>query len=283
MVPARALIPALLSATHPLPSAAVTGFTAAFALSAGLSAGRTALLTAAVLAGQLSVGWCNDYLDAPRDIAAGRPEKPIVAGLVSARAVGWSAGLALATCVALSLALGVRPGLVHLAAVGSAWSYNGWLKFTAVSFLPYLVSFALVPAVLVAAALPGAPPPRAAVVLAAGLLGTSAHFANTVRDEAADALTGVRGLPQRIGVRASIAVSAGLVVVVASMLLPLAGGSVLSVGCLLGAATLGGACLLRSVSRHAAGTALAFRLNLAAAGLVVAGFVASGSALTLSR
>lgn len=271
-----------MGASHPMPAVAVTAFVVAFALTAGLPGARTALLAAAVFAGQLSVGWCNDYLDADRDAAAGRRDKPIPAGLVSAWAVGTGALAALAAAVVLSALLGARPAAVHLIAVASAWSYNGWFKFTPASFLPYLVSFGLVPAVLVAAALPGSPTPRGLIVLAAGLLGVSAHFANTIGDEQADAATGVRGLPQRLGPRASAAISAGLVVGVAGLLLVLVGGRPLPVGFLAGAAVLAGAGLLESVFRRAAGTALAFRLNVAAAALVVTGFVASGSALTLT-
>jgi 4-hydroxybenzoate polyprenyltransferase len=277
---ARGLIYALMKASHPMPAIAVTAFVVAFALAAGVPGPRTALLAAAVFAGQLSVGWCNDYLDAGRDAAAGRWDKPVPAGLLSASTVGTGAVAALASAVALSVLLGTRPAVIHLVAVGSAWSYNAWLKFTPASFLPYLVSFALVPAVLVAATLPGSPVPRATIALAAGLLGVSAHFANTIGDERADAVTGVRGLPQRLGPRASAGVSAALVVAVAAVLLVLVGGRPLPVVFLAGAATLGGAGVAESVVRRSAGSALAFRLNVAAAALVVTGFVASGSALT---
>lgn len=265
-----------------MPAVAVTSFVVAFALSAGLSSWRTALLAAAVFAGQLSVGWCNDYLDAGRDAAAGRQDKPIPSGLVPLRAVGTAALLSVAGCVALSAALGARPAAIHLIAVASAWTYNTWLKFTVLSFLPYLVSFGLVPAALVAAMLPGSPAPRWVIAGAAGLLGVSAHFANTIGDVRADAATGVRGLPQRLGARLSAGVSAALVVAVATLLLGLAGARLLPTACLVAAAAVAAAALAESVFRRTAGTALAFRLNVAAAGLVVAGFVASGSALTVT-
>ena len=282
MSTARGLIPALIQASHPMPAIAVTTFVVAFAGTAGLAAGRTGLLAAAVFAGQLSVGWCNDYLDAGRDAVAGRHNKPIPAGRVPARLVGAGALLALAACIALSLLLGARPALVHLVAVASAWSYNAWFKFTPASFLPYLLSFGLVPAALVAATLPGSPAPRGLIVVAAGLLGVSAHFANTIGDEQADAVTGVHGLPQRLGPRASAGVSAALVVAVAALLVVLVGGRPLPIVFLVGAGLLAGAGLAESVFRRTPGTALAFRLNVAAAALVVTGFVASGSALTLT-
>ena len=91
-----------------------------------------------------------------------------------------------------------EPGIAHLAAVALAWSYNLGLKRTVVSPLPYAVAFGLVP-VVVAAMLPGAPAPVDVLIIAGVACGVAAHFANTVGDAAEDAMTGVRGLPQRIG------------------------------------------------------------------------------------
>jgi len=50
------------------------------AVTAGQSGARCVLTGAAVLTGQLSVGWCNDAFDARRDIAAARHGKPVVDG-----------------------------------------------------------------------------------------------------------------------------------------------------------------------------------------------------------
>lgn len=260
----------------------MTVFVAAFALSAGLAARRTTLLGLAVFAGQLSVGWCNDYVDAGRDRAAGRRGKPVVAGAVSAGALEVATGCALVACVLLSSALGARPALVHLAAVASAWTYNLWLKFTVASFLPYLVSFGLVPVALVAAALPGSPAPRAAVVLAGGLLGVSAHFANTVGDAQVDAATGVRGLPQLLGPRRSVAVSAALVAAVSVLLILVSRRTPAALVLLVASGCLATACVAGATFRLAAGSPLAFRLNMGAAALVVAGFLASGTTPTLN-
>ncbi|RST21825.1 hypothetical protein EF908_19875, partial [Streptomyces sp. WAC04770] len=52
----------LALACHPGPVVAVTSLACALAAGVGLSPGRFALVGAAVLAGQLSVGWCNDCL-----------------------------------------------------------------------------------------------------------------------------------------------------------------------------------------------------------------------------
>ncbi|OLR93619.1 UbiA family prenyltransferase [Actinokineospora bangkokensis] len=195
---------ALVRACHPEPTAAVTLVAAGVALSAGAPWRVVLLVAAAVLAGQLSVGWLNDFLDAERDRAVSRSDKPIASGRVSRRAVGRAALVAALLCVPLSLATGWVPGGVHLAAVVSAWAYDAKLKATALSVLPYAVSFGLLPLFILLAA--DAPAPW--WVLGAGaLLGTGAHFANTLPDLADDAATGVRGLPHRLGARASVLVS----------------------------------------------------------------------------
>ncbi len=78
----------------------------------------------------------------------------------------------------------------------SGVSYDWPLKSTVASPLPYMVSFAALPAFVVLGK-PGTPPWW--MVVAAGLLGGGAHFVNVLPDIADDTRTGVRGLPQRLG------------------------------------------------------------------------------------
>ncbi|MGW1667157.1 UbiA family prenyltransferase, partial [Streptomyces microflavus] len=68
----RASMVGLLLACHPVPTVAVTALVTALAAAAGRDAEGCALVGAAVLSGQLSVGWCNDAVDAARDRAAAR-------------------------------------------------------------------------------------------------------------------------------------------------------------------------------------------------------------------
>ncbi|MGA4778903.1 UbiA family prenyltransferase [Cellulosimicrobium sp. AB352] len=198
----RGLVRGLVVASHFPPTVMVTAF--ALALSAGIGAGArtTTLVALAVLTGQLSVGWSNDWLDARRDVAVGRSDKPVVTGLVTAATLRAAALVALGACVVLSLATGLLPGAVHVVAVGVAWSYNALLKATWWSWAPYAVSFGLL-AVFVVLAAPGAGRPAPWAVAAAALLGVGAHVANTLPDLEDDAATGVRGLPHRLGRRAS--------------------------------------------------------------------------------
>jgi 4-hydroxybenzoate polyprenyltransferase len=268
----------LALACHLGPTLAVTAVTTALAVEVGRGAG-TIWVALAVLAGQLSVGWSNDVLDAERDAVADRREKPIVGGLVARRTVALAAAGALVACVPLSLASGWRAAVVHLVAVASAWAYNLWLKATLLSPLPYALSFALLPA-FVTLGLPGSPWPRAGVMVVAGLLGLGAHFLNTVPDHVADQLGGVDGLPQRLGPRASLVI--GVLLLGASALLIAvlcAHRSTTSTVLVLVALATDGV-VLEAAAHHR--ERQAWRFTLITAVLCVAAFVAAGSGVFLA-
>ncbi len=202
---------ALALACHPGPAVAVTLFAAALAAGVGSPALTTAGVLLAVLAGQLSVGWSNDWIDAARDVVVGRTDKPVATGALAVATVRRAALTAAGACLALSLALGWRAGITHVAAVAVAWAYNARLKSTPWSWLPYAVSFGLL-ACVVTLALPGADVPPGWAVAAAALLGVGAHLANVLPDLEDDAATGVRGIGHRLG-RARTSVLAPVVLV----------------------------------------------------------------------
>ncbi|MCU1387277.1 MAG: putative integral rane protein [Ilumatobacteraceae bacterium] len=187
----------LLQACHLQPTLAVTGFTTALAVSADQGR-RSYAIGAAVLCGQLAVGWSNDFIDRSRDTVARRTDKPIVAGLVAPNVVRDAAVAAAIACIPLSLLAGRRAAAVHLAAVGSGLAYNLGLKRTPFSVAPYVAAFGALPAfVTLSAEKPSLPPTW--TIAAAALLGAGAHFINVLPDVEADTLTSVRGLPQRLG------------------------------------------------------------------------------------
>lgn len=193
----RRSVRGLFLASHPAPTAMVTAMS--LALLVGLRAPVAILVPAglAVLTGQLSVGWSNDWFDAARDEIVGRTDKPLVTGLLTRVQLGVSALVAALGCLLFSLWTGIVPGTVHVIAVASAWAYNAGLKGTRWSWLPYAVSFALLPTFLVLA-VPGRAVPTWLWVTGA-LLGAGAHVANVLPDLEDDAATGIRGLPHRIG------------------------------------------------------------------------------------
>jgi 4-hydroxybenzoate polyprenyltransferase len=201
LTPVRALV----QSSHPGPCLAITAITVALAVGAGAwhdpGPGPLAVFAASVLAGQLSIGWSNDALDAERDAAGGRTDKPLVAGSVSHRAVLVAAVTALVASFALGLWLGLATAAWLVPVVGAGWAYNLGLKATALSGLAYVAGFGPIPA-LAASILPGSPWPQAWALTAAALLGVGAHFANVLPDLAADRASGVRGLPQTVALRA---------------------------------------------------------------------------------
>ncbi|RBY83446.1 ubiquinone biosynthesis protein UbiA [Blastococcus sp. TF02A-30] len=193
-----ALAAALARATHPGPAVAVTTVATLLAVAAGVDGPRVVLVCLAVLAGQASIGWSNDWLDADRDRAVARPDKPVVQGAVRPPMLRALACASAALAVVLSLLLGAVPGLLLLVLVASGWAYNAGLKRTAVSVVPYVTGFGALPAGVVAAA-PGTPVAPWWLMAAGGALGAAAHLANVAPDIEEDLATGVRGLPHRLG------------------------------------------------------------------------------------
>ena len=193
---------ALLGSAHPLPTIAVTVLTAGLCVVASVPAGVTALVVLAILAGQLSIGWSNDYLDAARDLAVHRADKPVAGGAIGRRAVGLAGLIALAIAIGLAAVLTAVAGWAgpsSLVLLACGWLYNLGLKAHWLSFTPYLIGFGSLPVVATTAAGSGWPPWWAAT--AGATLGVAAHFGNVLPDLRDDLATGVRGLPQRLGLR----------------------------------------------------------------------------------
>lgn len=267
---------ALLRACHPEPTAMVTALAVALAISTGRSGLGILLVGAAVLAGQLSVGWHNDWLDALRDAAAGRSDKPVAAGEISRRTVTRFAVIALAATVPLSFASGWRAGVVHLLAVLLAWAYNARLKGTLASFVPFAISFPLLVAFVTLGGPKDAWPPWWALATAA-LLGCAAHLVNAAPDLADDTAAGIRGLPHVLGRSRSVSVTAVLLLA-ATVIESFGDGhpgwkaavTVIAVGLTMTAGT---------VLARRPGSRWLFRSVLLVAAIDVAGLIANGSHL----
>jgi 4-hydroxybenzoate polyprenyltransferase len=121
--------------------------------------------------------------------------------------------------VSLPLALlsGVAAALTAAVGLGSALAYNWPVRFTAFSPVPYMVSFAALPAFVVLG-LPGSVTPPWWLLAAGAILGAGAHFANTLPDLEDDVRHGIRGLPHRIGRGPSTAVALTLLAAVSVLL-----------------------------------------------------------------
>ena len=273
---------ALWGSSHPGPTLVVTALALALGIATGLEPWRIALLTVSVFAGQLSVGISNDAFDAARDREVGRTDKPLARG-DAAVGVAWAVALGLLVlALALSVPLGWRMLAAHALALGSAWAYNAGLKSTPWSIVPFLVSFGIFPSL----ATLSAPDPVFAAGwawIAGAALGAAVHLTNVLSDLDDDARTGVRGLPHRVGPRAS-AVTAALAVVggAIAVLLGAAGGdlgAVSAVSWVFFTAVVAVAAITawRAITRPP--SRALFRLVMLAALLLATQLVASGSAL----
>jgi 4-hydroxybenzoate polyprenyltransferase len=255
------LVAGLVGAAHPVPTAGVTLVTAVLAAGVGRPAGQVTLIAAAVLTGQLSIGWSNDTIDAGRDARSGRGDKPVATGGVPRALVTGAAGVALLVTIGLSALLGPRAGTAALILVAAGWAYNLGLKSTLLSGATYVVGFGALPAVPYLAE-PGHPWPPWWVPVTGALLGLGAHFANVLPDLRADADTGVRGLPQRLGPRVGVVVMA-ITLAAASVVLGFGPASA-SLARSLVASSLGvlAAAVVAVVAARAPQSPAAFRLTL---------------------
>ncbi|MCU1527572.1 MAG: 1,4-dihydroxy-2-naphthoate prenyltransferase, partial [Frondihabitans sp.] len=209
---------ALALSSHPGPSVAVTVLSALLAASLGYPIARILVIALAILLGQLSVGLSNDWIDARRDAAAGRSDKPVAQGLVPVAVVRRASLWTLVLALAVSIALGPGAAVAHLGFIASGWAYNLGLKRTPLSVLPFIVGFGLLPDIVTLAGQEGVPAAPWALIVGA-VFGVSIHFTNVLPDLADDADTGVRGLPHRLGARVSGLVAFGALVVASLVVL----------------------------------------------------------------
>ncbi|ROQ17012.1 4-hydroxybenzoate polyprenyltransferase [Rathayibacter sp. PhB93] len=197
----------LLASSHPGPTVTVTVLATVLAAASGHAPGIVVLVALAVLAGQLSIGLANDWIDADRDRAVGRTDKPVALGRISVGEVRAAALGTAAVAVVLSLLLGPVAAVAHLVLVAAGWAYDAGLKRTAFSVVPFLVAFGLLPVVSVAAG--GGQLPAWWAVATGAVFGVAIHCTNVLPDLVDDAATGVRGFPHRLGLRLSGVVAFG--------------------------------------------------------------------------
>jgi 4-hydroxybenzoate polyprenyltransferase len=177
-----------------------------------------ALVFLASAAGQATVGWTNDVHDAAADRAAGRSTKPTVRGELRPEDLRLPILLSATLTIPLSFfAAGWGGGAAHIAAVASALVYNFYLARTVWSWVPYAVSFALMPVFIAQASSPILLPPIPIVLLSV-LVGVTAHVLNAIPDIDIDRETGWGGLAVSLGKRRSGVLVVVLIVFVAACL-----------------------------------------------------------------
>ena len=263
----------LFRCSHPEPVVAVTLIVTVLALAAHRGPAMSALMGAAVLAGQLFIGWTNDLFDADRDQAQQRTDKPLASGQINRATVRTAVAAAAVLVVPLSMLTGLGSGVAHLTAILGAFAYNLGLKRTPFSVFPYALAFGLAPTfVTLGPPITHAPPLWATA--AGALLGAGGHFTQTLPDLEAEREAGVRGLPHLLGARLSALAGAALMAAAAACVAlgPVHASPLLYLGLAL-ALMLLGVIVVAAATEH---LRLAFRLTLVTAAVVVATVVAAG-------
>ena len=195
---------ALVLAAHPVLSLVIAVGVAVAAALSGRSLREVGLVLLTVLVGRATAGWLNDVADRERDLAAERQDKPVAQGWVDPGTVTFSVACATCLLVPLSISNGTPAGIAHLVSVAAAWLYNSRIKLSVLSWLPWAVSFGLLPTFLSyggwGGGLHGGPATPLMTLLAA-LLGVGVHFLTALPDLVGDNHNGVRSAPLRVALR----------------------------------------------------------------------------------
>lgn len=210
-------IRAYARAAHFGPTMIVTTISFLLAVKLGWAAGAF-VIAFTVFLGQLLVGWSNDLYDLSDDLKHSRINKPLVAGTLTGQQLRRATLILLPITVIANLVgpLGVKGGSVYLLGVGCGIAYNFYFKFSILSPFPYAIACAALPASIFYAT--DRTPPL--WVLAVGaMLGVAFHFANVLKDLNQDVESQIRGLPQRLGRRASIAIIVVLIILTTGVLI----------------------------------------------------------------
>ena len=172
--------------------------------------GPAIVIAFGVFCGQLVVGWSNDIIDYQDDLLHNRQKKPLVSGQISLKLLQNSLRVMLPIAIVINLfgPLGLIGGGLSVLAIGFAVAYNFYFKFTVFSWLPYAIAFASLPSCM---ALSKGEAPALWMWLGGALLGTAAHFLNVIKDMEQDKASGIKGLPQRLGTRASLVIAIVLI------------------------------------------------------------------------
>ena len=192
----------LLKASHFGPTLIVTSISFVFALYYWWE-GPAYVIAFGVFTGQLVVGWSNDLYDFDDDLRHQRTNKPLVSGLITKQYLEkWLRVMVPFSFVANLLGpLGIKGGLVYMLGIACGVAYNFYFKFSALSPLPFAIAFAALPSSI---AISKDITPPLWMWLGGALLGMAAHFINVLKDMKEDHVSGIKGLPQRLGTRGSV-------------------------------------------------------------------------------
>jgi 4-hydroxybenzoate polyprenyltransferase len=193
----------LLRAAHPRQALVTAAALATAAAVAGRPLREVGLVAATVLVGQGVLGWADDLADRGRD-QRHRPDKPLSTGRLDPGTVWFALTCAVLLVVPLAVANGRTAGLAYLALLAVAAVGDWLLHARPLSFLPWVVSFALYPTFLAHGGWNGvgtSTPPTVAMTCLAAALGLGVHLLVTLPGVVHDHEEGERSLPLLLALR----------------------------------------------------------------------------------
>ena len=158
----------------------------------------------AVFVAQLIMGLVNDLLDADADRRSGARGKPVAEGVIPPGNVSFVIAVLLLLVIPLALQNGTEAGLFLLATLVVGFVHNRWLHRTALSWVGWSATFALLTAFITLGGWgreADGSAPLASFVWLFAALGFLVHFLTSLPDLVVDNAAGVRHLPLRIALR----------------------------------------------------------------------------------
>ena len=194
----------ILRAVHPRQAVAFAVVVGALVALMGRPTREVLIAAAAVLVAQLVMGLVNDVHDIGADRASGVSGKPLAEGIVPPGNATFLIAALLLLVLPLSLQNGTAAGLCLLATLVVGLVHNRWLHGTALSWVGWSATFALLSYFVTLGGwgreADGSAPYTSFVLLSA-VLGLLVHFLTSLPDLVADNLSGVRHLPLRVALR----------------------------------------------------------------------------------
>ncbi len=217
----------LVRAGHPRQAVAFAVVVGLLVALMGRPAREILAAAAAVLLAQAIMGLVNDLFDVEIDRTSGAQGKPIAAGSLPAGNASFTVAVLLLLLLPLALQNGTAAGVFLLSTLVVGFVHNRWLHRTALSWVGWSATFALLAYFVTLGgwgrAADGSAPLPSFVLLCAAL-GLVVHFLTSLPDLVVDNQARLRSLPLRVALRTgaprllvitlvvAVAVLAGLVV-----------------------------------------------------------------------
>jgi 4-hydroxybenzoate polyprenyltransferase len=197
-------IRSLLRAVHPRQALAFAVVVGTLVALTGRPVREVLVSGATVLVAQLIMGLLNDLLDIDRDRMGGARNKPIAEGTIPPGNASFAIAVLLLLMIPLSLQNGTLAGVYVLATLVVGFVHNRFLHATALSWVGWAATFALLTFFVTYGGwgrdADGSAPLTTFVVLCA-VLGICVHFLTSLPDLVVDNQAGTKHLPLRIALR----------------------------------------------------------------------------------